>query len=141
MIPQTCLLIKTRKFPILVGEDDEVTNEHMYGKALCKYLESELPTVGIDVPFFCNEDWGWWLEVQRGAFKMGLCIYSDPDARGDPERYAVMPSMKNGKSWSWSRFSTVDVAKDVLEVIDVVAKLLTSDKDIPIVTRHDDYPF
>jgi hypothetical protein len=141
MIPQTCLLIETKKFPILAGEDEEIVNERMYGKALCQYLESALPRVGIDVPFFCNEDWGWWLEVQHNGLKIGLCIYSDPDATGDPERYALIPSIQKEKKWSWSQFRKVDVSKDVVELIDIVEKVFESDMEIRIVTRHDEYPF
>ena len=141
MIPRTCLLIETKKFPILEGEEDEITNERMFGKALCRYLESELPMVGISVPSFCNEDWGWWLEVQRGAFKMGLCIYSDPGAIQDPERYAVMPSIQRPTKWSWSKLRKVDVSEDVLEVIDIIERVFRNDKDIPVVMRHDDFPF
>jgi hypothetical protein len=141
MIPQSCLLIETKKFPILDGEEEELTNENMYGKALCNYLEAELPRAGINVPFFCNEDWGWWLEVERGGFKMGLCIYSDPDAAGNPERYAVMPSILEGKKWSWSKLGSVDVSNDVLEVIGIVERVFKNDKEIAAVTRHDDYPF
>ena len=141
MFPQSCLLIETRKFPILKGEDEEITNERMYGKALCNYLQAELPRAGIGVPFFCNEDWGWWLEVERGGFKMGLCIYSDPDATADPERYAVMPSILEEKKWSWSKLGSVDVSKEVRELIDIVERVFKNDKEISAVSRHDDYPF
>jgi len=141
MIPQSCLLIETKKFPILEGEDEEITNERMYGKALCNYLQAELPRAGIGVPFFCNEDWGWWLEVERGGFKMGLCIYSDPDAAGNPERYAVMPSILEGKKWSWSKLGSVDVSNDVLALMGIVERVFKNDKEISAVTRHDDYPF
>ena len=63
MIPQSCLLIETKKFPVLEGEKEELVNEGMYGKALCAYLQVKLLLVGIQVPFFCNEDWGWWLQA------------------------------------------------------------------------------
>lgn len=141
MIPQSCLLIESKKFPILPGEDDEITNERMYGKALCQYLQSELPRAGIDVPAYCNEDWGWWLEVERGAFTMGLCVYSDPAAMGDPEKYALVPSIQHEKKWLWAKLKKVDVAKDVLELVDIVERVLKSDKEIPVVKRLDDYPF
>ncbi|RPI78571.1 MAG: hypothetical protein EHM45_06130 [Desulfobacteraceae bacterium] len=141
MIPQSCLLIETKKFPILDGEKDEITNENMYGKALCKYLEAQLPSIGINVPFYCNEDWGWWLETDRNGFKMALCIYSDPDANPNPERYAILPSIQNGKKWSWSKFRSIDNSKNVLETIGAVEKLFKNDSDIRVVTRHDDYPF
>ena len=141
MIPQSCLLIETKKFPIMPGEDQEIVNERMYGKALCLYLESVLPGAGLKVPSYCAEDWGWWLEVERGAFKMGLCIYSDPEAEKDPERYAILPSVQKAKKWSWSKFKSIDNSTDVLEVVAIVERVLKSDKDIPVVTRHDDYPF
>lgn len=141
MIPQTCVVIETKKFPALEGEDDELANERMYGKALCNYLKAELPAVGIGVPSFCNEDWGWWLEVERNGFKMGLCIYSDPGAVADPERYALMPSVREASRWSWSKFRTVDVSRDVLEIINAVVKVFENDEEILAVTRHDDYPF
>ena len=141
MIPQSCLLIESKKFPIQAGEDQEITNERMYGKALCTYLQEHLPRAGINVPFFCNEDWGWWLEVEHGDFKMALCIYSDPDAEGNPEKYAIMPSIDKETKWSWTRFRKVNVSKEVLAVIDCVERTFASDTDVSAVTRHDDFPF
>ena len=141
MIPQSWLLIETKKFPILEGEDEEITNERMYGKALCTYLQSELPRVGISVPFFCNEDWGWWLELEHSGFKMALCIYSDPSAEGNPEKYALGPSEDKGAKWSWSKFKKIDVSKDVLSVIDIVTLAFRNDKEISSDTRHDEFPF
>ncbi len=141
MIPDSCLLIETKKFPILPGEDEELTNEHMYGKALCTYLQSALPSAGIQVPSFNNEDWGWRVDLVRGDFKMGLCIYSDPSADGNPERYALLPSIHQPKKWFWSKLRSVDISRDVLDMIDIVECVLKTDKEIPVVTRHDDYPF
>ena len=141
MIPRSCVAIETKKFPILEGEDDEIINERMYGKALCKYLEHNLPKTDIKVPFFCAEDWGWWLEVEQNNFKMALCIYSDPDAQRDPEKYAILPSITSEKKWSWFKFKNIDVSKNVLNVIDVLEKLFKEDNEIKSVTRHDDFPF
>ena len=141
MIPQSCLLVETKKFPIMPGEDQEIVNERMYGKALCQYLESVLPGAGLGVLGYCAEDWGWWLEVERGAFKMGLCVYSDPEATANPERYAILPSVQQAKKWSWSKFKNIDNSADVLEIVGVLERVLKSDKEIPVVTRHDDYPF
>jgi hypothetical protein len=141
VIPQSCLLIESKKFPILPGEGQDLTNERMHGKSLCQYLKSELPHTGIEVPSFCNEDCGWWVDVERGSFKMGPCIYSDPTATGNPERYALLPSIHQARKWPWSKLRSVDVAQDVLALTDTVEGVLKSVKDIPIVTRYDDYPF
>lgn len=141
MIPQSCLLIETKKFPIMPAEDQEIVNERMYGKALCQYLESVLPGAGVEVPSYCAEDWGWWLDVKRGAFKMGLCIYSDPEAKKDPERYAILPSIQQAQKWSWSKFRNIDNSTDVLELVAIIERVLKSDSAISTVERHDDYPF
>ena len=72
---------------------------------------------------------------------MGLCIYSDPDAQGDPERYALMPSIQKGKQWSWSKFRRIDVSINVRELMDTLVEVFQKDKEIHSVARHDDYPF
>lgn len=141
MIPRTCIVIETDKFPVLQGEDDEIANERMYGKALCNYLQSNLPSAGIEAPFFCNEDWGWWLEVKRTGFQMALCIYSDPEALGDPKRYALLPSIQRAKQWSWAKFKSIDVSKDVLAIMDVVEAVFRRDHEIELVERRDEFPF
>ena len=141
MIPDTCIQIETKKFPVLEGEEEELFNEGMYGKALCLYLEKELPKLGIQVPSFCCEDWGWWVEVNADGFKMGLCVYSDPELEDKPTRYAIMPSIENGKKWVWSKFRKIDVTQDVVRIMDTVEKLFRDDDEITDVSRHDDYPF
>ena len=130
-------MIETRKFPALPGEAEELANEGMYGKALCQYLEARLPATGIQVPFFCNEDWGWWLEAQRDGFKMGLSIYADPESEGGTGRYWLLPSIQEAKKWSWSKFSKVDVSADVLGVMEIVERLFRNDPEIASVSRHD----
>jgi len=141
MIPNSCIAIKTKKFPILEGEEDEIINEGMYGKALCMYLEERLPKAGIEVPSFFCEDWGWWIDVNNGEYKMGLCVYSHPDEDSQPESYAIMPSEQNAKKWSWSKFKKVDVSNSTLKIMNVVEEIFQCDSKIENVSRHDDYPF
>ena len=140
MIPRSCVAIETTRFPALPGEDEELVNERMYGKALCLYLQQHLPRCGITVPFFCAEDWGWWLEVEAGEFKTGLCVYADPDFELQPERYAIL-SAEEGTRWSWSRFWFVDISAEVVRIMDALEQLLREDPDIRSVTRHANYPF
>ncbi|MCW8878175.1 MAG: hypothetical protein OQJ89_13835 [Kangiellaceae bacterium] len=141
MIPNSCIKIRTSKFPLLDGEEAEIVNENMYGKAVCRYLESKLPEETVEVLFYCSEDWGWWMEIKLNNFVMGLCIYSDPNAEGDPESYAIIPSIDSDRKWSWSRFRKVDVSKDVLNIIDKVVSIFEKDNDVEEVTRHDDFPY
>lgn len=72
---------------------------------------------------------------------MALCIYSDPDAKCVPERYATLPSIHNAKKWSWSKLRNMDLSKHVLKVMDILENVLCEDKEIRAVTRHDDLPF
>ena len=141
MIANSCIKIETTKFPILEGEQEEIVNENMYGKALCKYLEIELPKEKIQVPFYCNEDWGWWLEVKSNNFSMALCIYSDPDAIDNPESYAILPSEHNAKKWYWSKFKSLDISKDVLAIMGTVTNIFKKDKEILKVSLHNDFPY
>lgn len=141
MILGSVLKIETKKFPILEGESEEIVNDNMYGKALCQYLHSQLPKVGIAVPNYLPEDWGWWLEVEDAGFKMGLCIYSHPEVEGDPEQYCIMPSIHSEKIWVWSKFRKVDVSQNVLKIINVLENIFLADSEIIHVTRHDDFPY
>ena len=93
------------------------------------------------MPFFCNEDWGWWLQTERNGFRMGLCIDSDPEAHPNPERYALLTSIHAPRQWTWSRFRWIDQSQDVMGIVGALEKILTADADIHAVTRHDDYPF
>jgi hypothetical protein len=143
-IPGICIAIQTKKFSVLAGEQDEPINAGMYGKALCQYLEAELPRIGVEVPSYACEDWGWWVDVNDGGFNMGLCIYSWPEAgeAGEaPERYAIMPSVKGGMKWSWLKFRNIAVSEKVVGVMDRVEALFRQGRDVEHVSRHDDYPF
>lgn len=143
MIPNTCIVIKTDKFPILEGEDEEIVNEGMYGKALCMYLEEKIPTIGLEAPFYCNEDWGWWFEVKEGEFTLPLCIYSDPEGAPEvnPKQYVILSSITNETKWSWRKFRKVNVSKSVTSIMDAVEELFLRDSQITEVKRLDEYPF
>lgn len=141
MIPNICIEIHTQKFPILEGEEDELVNEGMYGKALCQYLQMELPKVGIEVPSYVCEDWGWWIDVKDNDFAMGLCVYSHSLVENQPEKYAIMSSITKGKKWSWSKWRTIDVTEQVTTIMDRVETIFRNDSEIDHVARHDDFPF
>ena len=141
VISGTCIEIRTKKFPILEGEEDEIVNEGMYGRAFCQYLERELPKAGLTVPFFTAEDWGWWIEVKDSDFILGLQIYSDVEEDQNPEAYAVMSSVTKGSKWTWKKFRKIDVTQDVVEIMDKVERLLMDDPEIELVERKNEFPF
>ncbi|MCP9934169.1 hypothetical protein KBZ08_09615 [Cyanobium sp. Candia 9D4] len=92
------------------------------------------------MPYFFNEDWGWWLQTEGIGFRMGLCIYSDPDADPNRERCALVLSIREPRQWSWSRIRWIDRSQEVIQIIEALGKIFTSDANIRTVTRHDDYP-
>lgn len=141
MIHNTCIEIHTRKFPILEGENEELVNEGMYGKALCQYIEKELPKKGLEVPMYVCEDWGWWIEVKDKDFVLGLQIYSDSEPDENPEKYAIMSSISKDKKWSWKKLRNEDVSHQVTKIMDILDNVLTNDPEIGLVKRHDDFPF
>ncbi len=112
----------------------------MFGKSLCNYLQARLPLAGIHLPFFCNEDWGWWLQTEYNGIRMGLCIYSDPDADPDPERYTLMPSIHDPRQWLWPSFLQSDRLQLVTTIIDALEKIFSSAADLHAVIRHNDHP-
>jgi len=141
MIPGTCISLETDKFPVLPGEDSEVVNEGMYGKALCIYLQSELPSFGITVEHYCAEDWGWWLGVIENDFKLGLGIYSHNPIGQSPQAYAIHSLITNRKKWYWRQFKSVDVTINVTSIFDKIENALGFDSEIWSVERHDGFPY
>ena len=82
--------IRSPKFPILPGENEELVNEGMYGKAAAEYLQLKLRERGYEVPFVCCEDWGWWVELKNAPFECAVDLEKDYDkqvlAKRAPER-------------------------------------------------------
>ena len=140
MIPGTCIEIQSDIFPILPGEDEEIVNEGMYGKALCMYLEKELPSFGLAVNFYCAEDWGWWIEVSENEFILPLCIYTFEPIGSVPEKYYIQSSITEPKRWSWKKFKKLDLSSEVTSILDKVENALLHDNEIHIVERYDEFP-
>ncbi len=136
----TCFIhIKSEKFPVLPGEDDELINEGTYGKALSQFLESHLKQRSYDVPFFCCEDWGWWIEITGQPFKLGVCVYGTTSTPENHE-HCVMVSESPGRRWSWRKFGFVDTAPRVNKLFGDLREILASDGDIEILGYPEGYP-
>lgn len=139
-IAGTWIKIETKKFPILAGEENEVVNEGMYGKALCQYLESTLPQFGLTVNFYCAEDWGWWVDITELNLNMGLLIYAHTVVGADPESYAIGSSITKPTKWSWKKFRKIDVSAQVTSMMNKLQNALEYDEDIYEVERYDEFP-
>jgi hypothetical protein len=72
---------------------------------------------------------------------MGICIYSDLDETGEPQGYAIIPSIQNDTKWLWTKFRKINVSNDVLRVIGIIERLFLNDHEIKSVSRYDDFPY
>jgi len=131
--------IKSSKFPILPGENAELVNDGMYGKALAKYLQAKLGDRGYDAPFVCCEDWGWWVELKTAPFAFGVCVYSGPKEDG-PVDFVCTDGATGSRKWSWNRFRFVDTLPWVKKLHEDLITLFQADEDVEIVGISEDFP-
>lgn len=95
--------VTSEMFFILPGEAEQIINEGTYGKALAEYLTEKLRERGYNAPFFCCEDWGWWVELAGYPFTFGVCIYGRACADGSLHHY-LSDEASPTRRWSWRRF-------------------------------------
>ena len=131
--------IKSAKFPVLPGEDDELVNECMYGKALAQYIETELKKRFYIVPFIGCEDWGWWVEIEGQPFSLGVCVYGASGLAND-QGMCVTVSQTIGRTWSWRKFKFIDKTDRVNKLFSELSDIFKSDKDIEIIGYPEGFP-
>ncbi|MEM7584235.1 MAG: hypothetical protein AAF560_12680 [Acidobacteriota bacterium] len=131
--------IKSAKFPILPGEDEELINEGTYGWALAQYLEAQLKARGYDVPFVCCEDWGWWVQLEGQPYALGLCVYALEDLDTTHE-LCVTVSHPPGKRWSWRKFRFFDSTERVKRLDADLRDILDSDPEVEILGYPEEFP-
>ena len=133
------LHIRSTKFPILPGEEEELVNEGTYGKALAEYLADHLRTRSYDVPFTICEDWGWWVEIRGQPYALGCCVYGASDAGESPE-LCVKISRDPERKWSLLRFRMIDTRERVEKLFDDLQAIFGEDPEIEIVGLPDEFP-
>lgn len=132
--------IRSAKFPILSGEQEELVNEGMYGKSLANYWQQRLTKIGYVVPFACCEDWGWWVELKSAPFTFGVCIYSVPSDNG-PTEFVCTDGATGPRMWSWKKLRFVSTGPCVEKLHDDLLDIFTTDEYVEVVGVSDDFPF
>lgn len=132
--------LRSNKFVILPGEDDEIVNEGMYGKALAEYLQRELTERGYNVPFVCPEDWGWWVELSLGSIRSGVLIHAVPGT-SDPIEYLCTDGFKKDKQWSWSKLRFIDTHPLADTLLNDLLAIFERDSEVEILGVLDDVPY
>jgi hypothetical protein len=132
--------IRSAKFPILPGEEKELVNEGMYGKAVAQYLQAKLRDRGYDVPFFCCEDWGWFVKLKNAPFLFGVNIYCWPERDGLLDFFCT-DAAAGPRQWSWRRFRFVDTMPWVTKLHDDMVSIFRGDPEVELVSANlDDFP-
>ena len=131
--------IRSEKFPVLPGEDDEIVNDGMYGKALALYLQSKLSERGYQTPFVVAEDWGWWVEIANAPFTFGVCIYAARES-AEPTEYVCTDGATGPRKWSWSKFRFIDTQPLADKLCDDLIAIFEADEDIAVVGVGDEFP-
>jgi len=131
--------IKSVKFPVLPGEEDELVNEGTYGKALALHLESRLKARSYNVEFICCEDWGWWVEIGGQPFTMGVCVYGSPDLSKTHE-LCVTVSPDPGLRWSWTRFRFIDTSARVTQLFSDLREIFSTDHEVQVLGFPEAFP-
>jgi hypothetical protein len=134
------LHIQSAKFRILPGEDDEIVNEGMYGKACAQYLQSHLASRGYNIPFFVCEDWGWWVEVKGLDFTCGIGVYGLKIDDTDDLDLCVTVLTSKGKKWNWKKLRSIDTSTEVSRLHDTIRNIFENDHDITVVCETPDFP-
>ncbi|MCA3174187.1 MAG: hypothetical protein ING36_01405 [Burkholderiales bacterium] len=124
--------LRSKKFPILPEEEDELVNPGMYGKALALYLQDQLKNRGYDASFICCEDWGWWIEL-KAPFRFGVCIYCGPVSSDILDLYCTDGAISK-KAWSWRKFRFFDTSPWVEKLHEDMASIFQSDPDIQVLS-------
>lgn len=132
--------VRSDKFPILPGEEAELVNPGMYGKALAQYLQGRLASMGYDAPFICCEDWGWWVELKDAPFTFGVCIYCGPEREGLLDLFCT-PGATSRKVWSWRMFRSIDTTPWVERLHADLVAIFEGDPAIELVGTALESPF
>jgi len=132
--------IRSAKFPILPGEDQELVNEGMYGKAVAQYLQAKLKDRGYDVPFLCCEDWGWFVRLKNAPFDFGVCIYCQPERNGLLDFFCTDAAV-GPRQWSWKKFRFVDTTPWAEKLHNDLVSIFRADPEVELVGADLEEPY
>ena len=107
------------------GEEEELVNDGIYGKALSLYLREQLEAHDYKVTLQCAEDWGWYTELENKEFRLSIgCGTHDWDSREfvcfvNPSEPVIRKLFK--------KISTVETVE---KLVSILKEILRSDKRI-----------
>lgn len=122
------------------GEDDELVNPGMYGKAFAQYLQKSLAQHGYQTPSVVCEDWGWWVSIAGLPFSCGIGIYGMRIDETDDLDLCVTVMTPPGKQWSWGRFRFIDTTAEVERLHRTIRSICDADDEVAVIAETPDFP-
>jgi hypothetical protein len=121
---KTEVTFRSNKFPAYDGEEMSI-NPGLWGKRLAEYLQEKLEREGFGTQDIYAEDWGWVVPIKNDGFALWIgCGHQN--GADDEFLCFVQPS----KPVIRKLFRKIDTTKQVGRVVDVLGKILSSDKDV-----------
>ncbi|MCE9604892.1 MAG: hypothetical protein K8U03_08325 [Planctomycetia bacterium] len=131
--------IRSDKFTILPGEDEDIVNEGMYGKSLCLYLQRKLSERGWTIDFLGSEDWGWAVGIRVESLRFLLCVYGVEMEAGGLDLCVTVQALPDRK-WSWKRLRFIDTTEVVGRMNSELKAIFIEDNDVQFLGSTQEFP-
>jgi len=140
MLVERIIHFRTSIFPPLPNEAEELVNEGMYGKAVCQFLERELPQRGFEVIRYVAEDWGWWIEVENSVKSLELAIYSGGHDISEMD-YAILLDIRKPSFFSLKKMKRVSRETEMKSLQSALEDLISSTPNVKLMSITEEFPF
>jgi hypothetical protein len=128
---KTQVEFRSDKFPPYDGEQAEI-NPDCWGRRLAEYLKDKLAELNIVTGDLVAEDWGYVLPIQNESFKVFIGCGHQSGADD-----AFLCFIEPNKPFIRKLFKKIDTTQDVGNVVESLARILSSDPDIHDVRWSD----
>ena len=105
---------------------------------LSQHLKRRLSDLGYFVDPI-QEDWGWWIAVEKQDAKMALGVYCVDE--GTPKcEFAVTVFTDNTRRWVFWPFIARSIETDIQNLKQDLSNLFDDDASLVVIDRTADYP-
>ena len=128
---KTQVTFRSDRFPPYEGEEDQI-NPGLWGKRLAEYFVEKLKGTGIETEEIIPEDWGWYIPIRNGGFRLGICCGHQD---GDQDEFLCFTDPATPVIRKL--FKKIDATEPLARVVAAMEKILTSDSEIRNVEWSD----
>jgi len=132
------IYIKSSLFPPLPDENPKDYEDVWYGKALCQFLQKELPAYGFIVKRFVDEDFGWWVEVENDFKNIVLVVHGSPE-EVDAD-FVILIDRRKSTFFSLKHFKKVSRVTDMENLETTIIDLMKKTDGVDFISVSDEFP-